>query len=296
MDVTTSTQSDLNLWAEEFIGDYASQRYKVLETIHVSETKFQKLSLVKTAGHGKVLFLDGLVMCSERDEFVYHDMIAHVPMFMHPDPKRVLVIGGGDGGTAREALRHKGVERCVMVEIDGDVVDVCREHFKQTSCSFDDPRLELLIEDGVKFMAETKETFDVIMVDSTDPIGPATPLFGEAFYNNVNRVLADNGVVVAQGETPFYEAEAQRLILQNLSKSFDNLYMYNYNNLCYPGGLWSFVMATKGLCPLGDFDPNRLEASGLTFDYYSADVHRAAFMLPQFQLNNVGDVLTPFKK
>lgn len=296
MDVNTSSPSELDLWVEELIGDFAGQRFRVLETIHVSESKFQKLSLVDTAGHGKVLFLDGLVMCSERDEFVYHDMIAHVPMFVHPNPKNVLVIGGGDGGTAREVLRHKGVARVVMVEIDGEVVEVCREHFKQTSCSFDDPRLELRIEDGVKYMAETQERFDVILVDSTDPIGPATPLFGEAFYNNVKRVLNDDGLVVAQGETPFYEADAQRLILQNLSKSFDQLYMYNYANLCYPGGLWSFVMATKGLCPMGDFDEARVAASGLAFNYYNSETHRAAFALPQFQKNKIGDLLTPFKK
>ncbi|CAM2068308.1 polyamine aminopropyltransferase [Sulfidibacter corallicola] len=292
---TNDTQSPLDMWVEENIENIAANKFRVLESIYSKRSRFQQVDLVRTKGHGLMLFLDGLVMCSERDEFVYHDMITHVPMFVHPDPRRVLIIGGGDGGTAREVLRHKGVEHCTMVEIDGDVVDVCKEYFHQTSCSLGDPRLDLRIEDGVRFMAETDQKFDVVMIDSTDPIGPATPLFGEAFYKDVHRVLAEDGIAVAQGESPFYQAQAQQAILHNVRTAFSHTYMYNYSNLCYPGGLWSFVMATKGLDPLADFDEARVAASGLEFQYYNPALHRGAFALPEFQRRLYEGLVTPWR-
>ena len=169
---------------------------------------------------GKMLLNDGLVMLTERDEFVYHDMIVHVPLFVHPNPKSVLIIGGGDGGTAREVLRHRGVERVVMVEIDQMVVDACIDHIPQTACELDNERLELIIDDGVAFVANTEEKFDVILVDSTDPIGPAQPLFGPEFYQNIHRVLNEDGIVVSQGESPWYHAEMQAKLGGDCSQYF----------------------------------------------------------------------------
>ena len=288
---TTGLSSKLGLWVEEALGDFAAMRYRVTETIFSGHSDFQQVDLVATEGHGKMLFIDGLVMVSERDEFVYHDMIAHVPLFTHPDPRRVLIIGGGDGGTAREVLRHPGVRVCTMVEIDGLVVEVCKKYLPQTACALDDPRLTLRIEDGVKYMAETSERFEVVIVDSTDPIGPAAPLFGESFYANVSRVLSEDGLVVAQGESPFYEPEAQKVMLTNIGKSFPKAYMYNYSNLTYPGGLWSFVLASKGPDPLAGFDPDRVRRSGLNFAYYGANLHRAAFCLPRFQQDHLRGVI-----
>ena len=285
----------LHLWVEEKFRGFLAQKYRVKRSIFSEKSPFQKVDVVETEGHGLMLLLDGMVMLSERDEFVYHDMISHVPLFIHPNPKRVLVIGGGDGGTIREVLRHVAVERAWMVEIDGMVVDVCRRYLPVTSCALDDPRLTLLIEDGVKFMAETEERFDVVLIDSTDPVGPAKPLFGEAFYRNVHRVLNPDGIAIAQGESPFYDRDVQRGILQSMSASFPRLHMYNYSNLTYPGGLWTFVYASKGLCPLGDFDPGRIAAAGLEFRYYNQALHRGAFALPQFQLQAFQDYLSAFK-
>lgn len=285
------SDQNLNLWVEEPLEDYLGVRYRVEETLFTGRSEFQKVDVVRTAGHGVMLFLDSLAMLSERDEFVYHDMIAHVPLFVHPNPKRVLVIGGGDGGTAREVLRHQGVERAVMVEIDGMVVDVCRKFLPQTASELDNERLELRIEDGLKYMAETDERFDVILVDSTDPIGPAQPLFGPKFYQDVFRVLADDGLVVAQGESPFYMVPEQKSILTSMRASFPHVFMYKYSNLCYPGGNWCFAMATKGLHPLKDFKEDAVAASGLEFEYYNPGIHRAAFALPQFQKKLLGDLI-----
>ena len=285
------SKAKTQLWIEEPCNGVYGQRYLLSETLFSGHSKFQKVDVVQSVGFGKMLFLDGLVMLSERDEFVYHDMIAHVPLFIHPNPRSVLIIGGGDGGTAREVLRHKSVEKAVMVEIDGMVVDVSKKFIPQTSCALDDPRLTLMIDDGVKYMAETNETFDVVLIDSTDPIGPAKPLFGDSFYKNVARVLNDNGIVVSQGESIFYEKEAQQTILRSISNNFAVTSLYNYHNLTYPGGMWSFAFGSKGLHPLKDFDEARVAASDLEFSYYSSDVHRGAFALPQFQQDALDEFL-----
>jgi len=233
-----------------------------------------------------MLLNDGLVMITERDEFVYHDMICHPALFVHPNPKKVLVIGGGDGGTAREVLRHKGVEKCVMVEIDEVVINACKEFIPQTSCVFENSKLELIVGDGVDYVANTKEKFDVILVDSTDPIGPATPLFGVDFYKNINLILNDDGIVVSQAESPYYEVEAQTSLLKVLNRVFDNVYIYNFSNLTYPGGLWSFSFATKKYHPTKDLNTDRVKESELEFKYYTPDLHLSSFALPQFMLNN----------
>ncbi|MFZ8934249.1 MAG: polyamine aminopropyltransferase [Bacteriovoracaceae bacterium] len=273
-------------WTTEVHRDIYEMKYKSLKKLYSQKSEYQQVDVVETKGYGKMLLNDGLVMVTERDEFVYHDMIAHPALFVHPNPKKVLVIGGGDGGTAREVLRHKGVEKCVMVEIDELVVNACKEFIPQTSCVFDNPRLELIIGDGVEYVANTKEKFDVILVDSTDPIGPATPLFGVDFYKNINLILNDDGIVISQAESPYYEVEAQTSLLKVLNQVFQNLFIYNFSNLTYPGGLWSFSFATKKYHPIEDFNEARVKDSELSFQYYNPRIHRSSFSLPQFMLNN----------
>ncbi|WP_371188320.1 polyamine aminopropyltransferase [Thalassotalea maritima] len=270
------------LWIEEKFEDFLGLRIKVEKVLFSGKSEFQTVDVVETKAHGKMLLNDGLIMVTERDEFAYHDMIAHVPLFVHPNPKNVLVIGGGDGGTAREVLRHKSVEKCTMVEIDGMVVDACKEFIPQTSCELDNPRLNLIIGDGVKFVKETTEKFDVIIVDSTDPIGPAAPLFGPEFYADVYNCLSEDGLVVSQGESSWYALEIQQSLLKVLNDAFPQTYLYSFSNLTYPGGLWSFSFATKKYHPIKDFDAERVKASGLDFDYYNAELHTAAFALPSF--------------
>lgn len=193
-----------------------------------------------------------------------------------------MVIGGGDGGTAREVIRHKSVEKCTMVEIDRMVVDACKVHIPQTACALDDPRINLIIGDGVKFVQETQEKFDVIIVDSTDPIGPAQPLFDEAFYQDVYNCLADDGIVVSQGESSWYAMDIQQSLLKVLNAIFPKSYLYSFSNLTYPGGLWSFTFASKKYHPVNDFNASRVSNSGLEFDYYNATLHSASFALPSF--------------
>ena len=293
--MTTPPEAPENkdLWIEEHHRDFFASRFRIKGVLFTGQSEFQKVEVVETVGLGRMLLNDGLVMLSERDEFVYHDMIAHVPLFVHPNPERVLIIGGGDGGTAREVLRHPGVKRCRMVEIDKMVVDACREFIPLTAGSLDNPRLEVTIADGVEFVAETDERFDVVLVDSTDPIGPAEPLFGQEFYKDVARVLTDQGIVVSQCESPFLEIEIQRSMLRILDELFTHTHIYNFANIAYPTGLWSFSFASMGLCPLKNFDPARVRQSGLDFEYYSPDVHRAAFALPEFMRLELQDFLSP---
>jgi len=283
-----------DLWIEEKFEDYLGLRLKVEKTLFSGKSAFQQVDVVETRGHGRVLLNDGLIMVSERDEFAYHDMITHVPLFTHPAPKRVLVIGGGDGGTAREVIRHPEVETCIMVEIDAMVVDACKEHIPQTSSALSDPRIELIIDDGVAYMANAAKNdvkFDVIIVDSTDPIGPATPLFGEGFYRDVFASLSDDGIVVSQGESPWYNKDVQKSLLSVLNNVFDNVWLYNFSNLTYPGGLWSFTFASKRYHPVTDFNPARVSKSGLDFDYYNAGVHLGAFSLPNFVKRDIASLI-----
>lgn len=281
-------------WITETFRDYYKMSYRFHKKLFSQQSKFQKVEIYETTNHGRMLLNDDLVMVSERDEFVYHEMIAHVPLFVHPNPRRVLVIGGGDGGTLREVIRHPTVEKCTMVEIDEIVVNACKEFIPVTSSKLNDPKAELLIEDGVKFVKETKEKFDVVIIDSTDPIGPAAPLFGPEFYQNVNNILNDDGIVVSQAESPYYETEAQTALIKVISQIFPKVNVYNFSNLTYPGGLWSFSFGSKKYCPVRDFDAVRVDQANLEMRYYNKHIHTAAFQLPTFMFKNLQNYLNNF--
>lgn len=282
------------VWVEERFEDSMGTRFRVDNILFSGRSNFQAVDVVQTRAHGKMLLNDGLVMLTERDEFIYHEMITHVPLMVHPNPRRVLVIGGGDGGTAREVLRHSSVDQCVMVEIDALVVDACREHIPVTSSVFTHPKLDLRIQDGIEFVAQTKDKFDVVIVDSTDPIGPAAPLFNHDFYRNIFKCLSDNGIVVSQGESPFYHQEMQKTLVTILHDIFPVSGCYNFTNMSYPGGFWSFSWGSKGLHPLKNFDASRVVKSELDFQYYNSDIHCAAFALPSFQRKNLAGLLKGF--
>ena len=281
------TESDI--WITEEHKSFLRQGYRIKEILFHGRSEFQCVDIVDTYGHGRMLLNDGLVMVSERDEFIYHEMISHVPLHVHPHPKRVLIIGGGDGGTAREVLKHPEVESCTMVEIDKMVVDACIQHIPLTAqCLTGHPKLELKIEDAVGYAARSKETFDVILVDSTDPIGPAQPLFGKGFYQNIFHRLNKDGIVVSQGESHHYESEIQKSMLKILKTLFPITQIYSYSNLTYPGSLWAFTFASKKWHPLRNIRENGL--SGLK--YYNNEIHRAAFCHPQFVNDQLRDLLS----
>lgn len=285
--------SEFKKYVEEVnAANHFSVRYEIKEVLFSKKSKFQKVEVVDTVGHGKMLLNDDLVMITEKDEFIYHDMISHVPLFTHPNPKNVLIIGGGDGGTAREVLRHKSVERCDMVEIDELVVAASRQFIMQTAVGMEsNSRFNLYIDDGVQFVKETKNKYDVVIVDSTDPIGPAQPLFDIKFYKDIYGCLSENGIVVSQGESPYYNSDTQLMMSKILNELFKVVRYYNFTNLTYPGGYWSFSFASKGSHPLRDLDLNRVKNSNLRFKYYNEHIHQGAFQLPSFQLENIGSQL-----
>ena len=280
-----------NLWLSEKIQDIYSTGFKVKKVLFSGKSEFQTVDVVETEGFGKMLLNDGLVMLCERDEFIYHEMIVHVPMFTHGAPKNVLIIGGGDGGTAREVLRHECVEKCTMVEIDSMVVDACKEFIPSTSLELDNPKLNLKIEDGLEFVKKTDEKFDVIIIDSTDPIGPAKPLFGNDFYQDVSNCLFENGIVVSQGESPFFNEAMQKTLLEVLGNNFPIVQAYNFTNLTYPGGLWTFTFASKETHPVKNLNTKKIDEFKHSFKYYNEQIHRSSFMLPQFMLEKYNDLL-----
>ena len=271
----------LDLWVEERHRDYFATRFRCRKVLFSRKSPFQQVDIIETESHGRMLLNDGIVMISEADEFIYHEMIAHVPLCVHPDPKTVLIIGGGDGGTAREVLRHKSVETCYVVEIDSVVVEACKKYFPKTANSFQDPKVILKIEDGIRFVKESSQKFDVILVDSTDPIGPAKPLFNEEFYKNTFPLLTDKGLLVVQAESPFWEMDTQEFILKSLKSIFPVTGLYHYNNTVYPAGFWSFALASKKLHPVKDFQSQKAsQIFGLS--YYNTAIHKAAFAQPEF--------------
>jgi len=284
-------------WFEEMNAENTlGMKFKVTGHPFSQKSPFQQVDIYESVTHGKLLAHDGLVMVTEKDEFIYHDMITHVPLFVHPNPRRVLIIGGGDGGTAREVLRHKSVERVVMVEIDPVVVEAARAYLPQTSCEFNNPKLEIKIADGVDFVknavATSSEKFDVVIVDSSDPIGPATPLFNIDFYKDIYALLADDGIVTSQCESPYYHQAMQKTLLTILKELFPKVHLYTYTNLTYPGGYWAFSYSSKKLCPILDLDSKRVETSGLGFKYYNAALHWASFQLPTFLKDEYKNLLT----
>ena len=244
-------------------------------------SKYQNVKVIETKGYGKMLINDNIVMTCEKDEFVYHEMISHVPLFSHPKPKDVLIIGGGDGGTAREVLKHKNIN-CTMVEIDSLVIAACKKHLKATACSFDNPKLNLKVEDGAEFIKKYESAFDVIIVDSSDPVGPSSVLFGADFYKNVFKALKNKGIAAAQAGNPFYDLDNQKNSLKMCRKLFKKAGFYNYSNLTYPAGPWSFLFASKGIHPIKNFKAARVKNSKIKFRYYNSKIHKSCFSQPEF--------------
>lgn len=252
-------------------------------------TPYQQVRVFNTSSYGKMLAINNMIMCTERDEFHYHEMIAHPAMqTLGGNAKNVLVIGGGDGGTVRELLRYPGVEQVTMVEIDEAVVRASREHLPQIASEFSNPKLKLIIGDGIKFVADAKdESYDLIVVDGSDPVGPAKGLFSRDFYLNVRRALKSRGLMITQSESPMFHEAAFVELNACLKGLFgkDAVHTLLFHATTYPSGMWSLMMATKGsLHPTKDWRPDGADEFTRTagLRYYNSDVHRAAFCLPTF--------------
>ena len=269
----------MELWVTEMQTKDLTIGCRVAKTLHYEETPYQKLAVVDTLQFGHMLLLDGVIQTTIADEFVYHEMITHVGLNTLPNPRRVLVIGGGDGGSIREIIKHKSVEKATLVEIDGKVVEAAKKYLPEISCALDDPRVEVLVADGIRHVKEHKNTYDMIVVDSTDPIGPAEGLFGAAFYKDVHDALTGDGIFVAQTESPFFNKELIPRIYKDVSGIFPLTRLFLGNVPTYPGGLWSFTMGSKKHDPL-KVDISKLP--NLNTRYYSPEIHRTCFVLPPF--------------
>lgn len=252
---------------------------KIRQTFVHEQTEFQQLDMIETEEFGRMLVLDGMVMTTVKDEFVYHEMVAHPVLNTHPDPKQVLVVGGGDGGVIREILKHPGVERAVLVEIDGKVIEYSKQFLPEIAGKLEDPRVEVIVNDGYMHILEHKNEYDVIMVDSTEPVGPAAPLFERGFYQGIHEALKDEGIFVAQTDNPWFKADLIRQVHRDVKEIFPVVRVYGANIPTYPSGLWTFTMGSKKHDPL-EVDENSIPE--LDTKYYSPRLHKAAFVLPRF--------------
>jgi len=252
---------------------------RIKAVLYQERTAFQDLAIVETEDFGRALVLDGVLQTTERDEKFYHEMLAHVPLCAHPAPQRVLVIGGGDGGLVREVLKHPTVERVTMVEIDRAVVDACRKYLPFLSCSLDDERVDLVFEDGIAYVARSApESFDVILVDSTDPGGPSEGLFSGSFYRDCYRALKEGGYLACQTEEPFFRPQAMQNAYRAVASIFPVTRLFISAVPVYSAWFWTFTVGSK----MGD-DPAEVRSAPPTGTvYYTPEVHRAAFVLPPF--------------
>lgn len=274
----------MDLWYTENHTDYVKFSLKVKQHLFTGSSEFQQLDILDTYEYGKLMTLDGLVMVTEKDEFVYHDMIVHTSMAVNPDIKNVLVIGGGDGGTVRELMKYSTIEHVDMVEIDKLVVDAAKEFFPTVSCELNNPRVTVLYEDGIKFIQGKEKIYDLILIDSTDPIGPGEGLFTTEFYNNCFNALTEKGILINQNETPIYEKFFEVGISSNkkLKKMFPIVQVYQANIPTYPGGYWLFNFASKQFHPVHHLDEDRWNGLNIKTKYYNTDLHKGCFSLPTY--------------
>ena len=276
-------------WIEETLHADFRFKMKVDRVLYEGRSENQHVAVVENGTFGRTLYLDGVLQTTERDEFIYHEMLTHLPILAHGNVKDVLIIGGGDGGMLEEALKHRSIERVTMVEIDPSVVTMCREHLPSISGdAFDDPRLDLVFADGVDFVRSTDKRFDVAIIDSTDPIGPGEVLFTETFYQGGKRVLNEGGILVTQNGVPFVQGEELAQSLQHLRALFADASCYMATVPGYVGGPMAFGWGTDnpGLrrVPLNVLE-RRFGGAKLETNYYTPDVHQAAFALPRYVLN-----------
>lgn len=274
----------MELWYTENHTNYVNFSMKVKEYLYSAQSTFQKIDIFDTFEFGKVFTLDGLVMITEKDEFVYHDMITHVPLAVNPDIKRVLVIGGGDGGTVRELTKYPTIEKIDMVEIDEMVVRACQKFIPLTAAKLEDPRVTLYFEDGVKFVEDKKNCYDLILVDSTDPIGPGEGLFTKAFYQNCYEALTEDGILINQNESPFYERDIIEMCRSTKKRNelFPISEVYQMNIPTYPSGIWLFGFASKKKHPVRDLNKEKWESLQIKTRYYNPELHVGSFALPNY--------------
>lgn len=279
----------MELWYTE--NHTGNVRFSIRVNKHLKsvESEYQKIDVFESEEFGRILTLDGYLMVTEKDEYIYHEMITHIPMAVNPDIKNVLVIGAGDGGTVRELTRYNHIENIDMVEIDEMVVEVCREFLPQTSCRLSDPRVNIFYQDGLRFVRSKENEYDLIIVDSTDPFGVGEGLFTREFYGNCCKALKDNGILVNQHESTFYTsyANSMKRAHSRIKSTFPIALVYQAHIPTYPSGHWLFGFASKKFDPRDDLKAQWWNSLGIKTKYYNTILHTGCFAIP----NNVRDCL-----
>lgn len=281
----------MELWYSEHHTEHVRFSLKVREQLYSRKSEFQQIDILDTVEFGRALTLDGCLMVTEKDEFIYHDMIVHVPMATNPGIRKVLVIGAGDGGTVRELTRYKSIEHIDMVEIDEMVVEACKEYLPQTAFRLTDERVHIYYEDGLKYVRRKVNEYDLILVDSTDPFGPGEGLFTKEFYGNCFQALKEDGILVNQHESTYYDSyvEAMKRAHKRLLETFPIAKVYQAHIPTYPSGHWLFGYASKRYDPLLDLKEKEWNALGLATKYYNTQLHRGCFALPNYVIEQLNE-------
>ena len=274
----------MELWYTDQHTDDVRFSMKASVQIASKKSAVQQIDILDTPAYGRVLVLDGGLMTTEKDEFIYHEMITHVPMAVNPNVKNVLVIGGGDGGTVRELTKYKKIESIDLVEVDKDVVLLAKKYLPFTSSKLKDKRVSVWFEEGLRYVRGKKAEYDLIIVDSSDPYGPAEGLFTREFYGTCFKALKDDGILINQHESPFYSAHQRsvRDAHKHIAVEFPVSTVYQCHIPSYPSGHWLFGFASKKYHPIDDLDAARWNKLGIRTRYYNTDLHRGAFALPNY--------------
>lgn len=281
--ITEEGMDDLwDVWYKELHNGQSGLTIKIDRIIESKKSEFQRIDVIESKDFGKLLVLYGSLMVCDNDNNAYNEMISHIPLFSHPDPENVLIIGGGDCGALTETMKHPEVKKCTMCELDRMVVETSQEHFPYLTTGLVDPRATVVFRDGKEFIEQSRELYDIILLDLSDPVGPAADLFQKDFYQKVHDCLKDDGILVAQTESPFFNKKTVQAIHKNLSEIFPIARMYTCHMPIYPSALWSFGFGSKRYDPIKDFQQKRYDSLRLATRYYNDDIHRGAFALPQF--------------
>ena len=274
----------MNFWFSENHTPNVKISIRVDRQLYSGKSEFQRIDVFDSPEFGRFLTLDGYMMLTEKDEFIYHEMITHVPMAVHPLVKKVLVIGAGDGGVIRELTRYPEIEHIDMVEIDPLVVGVCRKYLPKTACRLDDPRLSIHYEDGLKYVRFKENEYDLIIVDSTDPFGPGEGLFTREFYGNCYKALKEDGIMVYQHGSPFYDEDKEECMKMHRKafRAFPVSRVYQAHIPTCSSGYWLFGFASKKYHPLNNLRVKEWKKLHIKTRYYTTNLHRGAFMLPKY--------------
>ena len=274
----------MQLWYSEMHTSQVEFSIKVDRQLYSGQSEFQRIDVFDSMEFGRFLTLDGYMMLTEKDEFIYHEMMVHVPMAVQLDTKNVLVIGAGDGGVIRELVKYPTIERIDLVEIDALVVEVCKQYLPATACRLEDDRVNIYFEDGLKYIRRFSDTYDLIIVDSTDPFGPGEGLFTKEFYGNCYKALTENGIMVNQHESPFYTEDslAMQRAHKRIVETFPVSKVYQAHIPTYPSGHWLFGFASKKCHPVQDLNAVKWNALGMPVKYYNTQLHVGSFALPTY--------------